>query len=81
MKVNHPAIITVPAPPVPPGASDLECAAIEDFAAVAALVMFLERHGGCGGWGYDPATGTLACQCGGLTYEIGPAEARTGAAA
>lgn len=82
LKVDYPAIITVPAPAIPDSASDRERQAIGDGEAIAALVMFLERHGACGGWSFDPDADTLRCCCGGLGFEVELLDAaRTGAAA
>jgi hypothetical protein len=32
--------------------------------------MSVEGHGHHGGWSFDPDTGTIRCNCGGLAFEV-----------
>jgi hypothetical protein len=42
----------------------------EDWNAVGNLLVWMEGHGGCEGWTFDPHTQRLACSCGADLYEV-----------
>lgn len=51
-----------------PGSDDERLA--EDWQAAGHLLVWMEGHGRCGGWTFDPATQRLSCACGGDLFEV-----------
>lgn len=41
----------------------------EDWHAVGHLLVWMEGHGGCGGWTFHPRDRQLVCACGAVLFE------------
>jgi len=80
LKASHPvrvvAIDAAGGVPLRPGSPDEAMADL--LSAAGHLLSWLDGHGKCGFWGFDPATGLFTCACRAARYRLGDVKAVAG---